>query len=418
MNKINSSHSKTITQRISSNLGWTGVSEIIGKGAVFIANIYLARTLGVENFGLFTFAQAITYYFWLGADLGTNMYGIREIARDKEHAEEIINSLFTLRLTSGACIFIIYSLILLVFFSEMASTTKLTFISCGLYIFTFSFFMDWVFKGLEQFRLIALGTFVSSTIYLVGIFLLVKGEGDIIPAALVWSSSFFFGGLSLFYMFHNRLQIKFIPSFNKKVWFMHLKKSVHFTIAGGLSALYNYLPILLTGILFSKYYVGLFSAPFKIISSLSAPGFFIASAFYPVVSDLYVNDRTAFFKAGNKLLLVMLTIGVPAAIVGFYFSKEIIIFLFGGQYLDSIIVFKVLIWLLPLQFIRYKYSTFLRSTEYQKWQFIPISIALVMMLIFIIFLPNDLNYLTAIVVMAELVLVMSYAWISRLTFNP
>ena len=85
---------KSIAQRVASNFGWLIVSQAVGKGIFFITNIYLARTLGVENFGLFTLAQTITFYLWLAVDLGTSMYGIREIAKNKEHAEDIINPLF------------------------------------------------------------------------------------------------------------------------------------------------------------------------------------------------------------------------------------------------------------------------------------------------------------------------------------
>lgn len=90
------------TKRVASNFLWSIVSEAIAKCVFFITTIYLARTLGVSNFGLFTLAQTITLYFWLAVDLGINMYGIREIAKDKENAEKIINPLLTLRIPSVA----------------------------------------------------------------------------------------------------------------------------------------------------------------------------------------------------------------------------------------------------------------------------------------------------------------------------
>jgi len=52
---------KSIARRIALNFGWSIVSAAIGKGVFFITNIYLARTLEVENFGLFTLSQTITF---------------------------------------------------------------------------------------------------------------------------------------------------------------------------------------------------------------------------------------------------------------------------------------------------------------------------------------------------------------------
>jgi len=64
---------KSIVRRVASNFGWLIVSQAVGKGIFFITNIYLARTLGVEHFGLFTLAQTITFYLWLAVDLGTGI---------------------------------------------------------------------------------------------------------------------------------------------------------------------------------------------------------------------------------------------------------------------------------------------------------------------------------------------------------
>jgi O-antigen/teichoic acid export membrane protein len=98
---------KSVAERVVSNFAWSVLSESLGKGLFFIATLYLARTLGVENFGLFTLAQTFTFYFWGAVDLGTNMYGIRELAKNKDTAEDIINPLLTLRITVGLAVFLL-----------------------------------------------------------------------------------------------------------------------------------------------------------------------------------------------------------------------------------------------------------------------------------------------------------------------
>jgi len=355
---------KSITQRVASNFGWSIVSEAIGKGVFFITNIYLARTLGVENFGLFTLAQTITFYFWLAVDLGTNMYGIREIAKDKENSEETINPLLTLRITAGFIVFSLY--VISLFILGMPAIKRLTFAGCGLYLLTYAFYSDWVLKGIEKFKYIAFGSFVSSIAFLVGTIYLVRTNNDVTIASFIWSSSYLLGSISLLYFLYRKLGIKYRPSFNFKIWVSHIKESIYFTISGSLMVIYQYLPILLLSIFFTNYEVGIFSAPYRIIITVCSAGFLLPMAFYPVFSELYEKDKVRFLRNQKIFRRFMIAVGLIVATLGIIFSEKVIILLFGTQYISSVPVFQIILLLVPLYFLRYTYGTLLLATGYQR----------------------------------------------------
>jgi O-antigen/teichoic acid export membrane protein len=256
-----------IAHRILSNLTWSILSEIIGKGGFFVANIYLARTLGVENFGLFSLAQTITLNLWIAVDLGTSMYGIREIAKNKADAENVINPLLTIRIISGLFVFLVYTLIL-IFFLNMPFYQVSIFFGCGLYLLFFNFYIDWVFKGLEKFQFIIFGSVLSSIVFLAGVFLLVKKSEDAAVASFVWSCSYIAGGIPMFVVLGKILNLRFTVLFNTEIWKFHLRESIQFTFAGIFSIFYNYLPIILLGVFSSKHDIGLFSAPTELLPFL------------------------------------------------------------------------------------------------------------------------------------------------------
>lgn len=352
------------TKRAASNFLWSVVSEAIAKGVFFLTSIYLARALGVSNFGVFTLAQTITFYIWFAVDLGIGMYGIREIAKDKEKVEHIINPLLTLRISSGLIFFTLYTISLLLI--DIPPAKRLVFIGCGLYLLTYSLYSDWIFKGLERFKFIAFGSFVSSTVFLISILYLVKGSDDLISASFIWSLSFLFGSLSLLYFLHRTLGIKYIPSLNLKLWFFHVKESIYFSVSGGLLAIYQYLPILYLSIFFTSYEIGLFSAPYRLIMAIGTAGFMIPMAFYPVFSELYLQDRDEFRKTHGKFQKIMLSLGIPVGVLGVLFGDEIISLFFGSQYIQAAGVFKILIWLVPLYFLRYTYGSVLLACGFQR----------------------------------------------------
>jgi O-antigen/teichoic acid export membrane protein len=414
---INNIYANGIVRRVASNFGWSIVSEAVGRGVFFITNIYLARTLGVSNFGLFTLAQTMTFYFWLAVDLGTNMYGIREIAKHKENAEEIINPLLTLRIIAGLLVFTVYTSS--VFLFDMTLEKKLVFASAGLYLITYSFYTDWVMKGLEKFKLIAAGSILSSVVFLGGTLLFVKVSGQTLAAMSVWSISYLAGGLWLFYFLHKKLGRRYRPTFDIKDWIGHLRESIFFTTSGSLMILYQYFPIFLLGIFFGDYELGLFSAPYRVVLAVGTAGFLLPSAFYPILSELYHKDRGNFRKTHRNLQIIMLATGAVIGITGALYAGDIIGTLFGNKYSDSIIVFKIIVWLIPLYFVRYSFGSVLYSAGFQRKHNIATLMGVILVLVTgMILIPEyGITGASVSLIIAEATIVISMWIISALAFG-
>jgi O-antigen/teichoic acid export membrane protein len=139
----------SVIQRIINNFSGILASEAIGKGFIFISNIILARRLGVEGFGLFTLAQTIAYFLWVGADLGTYMYGIREVARNRDD-DKVLGTLISLKIVSGICFYSIYALTIFLLPTNLSMQERLIFIASGLYILTYPFFLIGYLKELKS----------------------------------------------------------------------------------------------------------------------------------------------------------------------------------------------------------------------------------------------------------------------------
>lgn len=355
---------KSVAERVVSNFAWSVLSESLGKGLFFIATLYLARTLGVENFGLFTLAQTFTFYFWGAVDLGTNMYGIRELAKNKDTAEDIINPLLTLRITVGLAVFLLYTVSLSLL--DMPEVKKLAFAGCGLYLLTYAFYPDWIFKGLENFRYISLGSLASSLFFLLAAVSFVRGSQGLVTAAFVWSASYLLGSAVLFYFLLRKLNIRFRPDFNFKSWRTHLRESIFFQISGTLIMLSQYVPVVLLGLFFSDHTVGLFSAPYRIVIFVCHSGFLIMMSVYPVLSDLHDRDSSGFINTRTNFLKLMLPAGLAFAVIGTVFGDTIVSRALGEQYIQAAGVFKLIVWLIPVYFIRYVYGTSLQITGRQR----------------------------------------------------
>lgn len=351
-------------KRIASNFFWSLLGEGAAKGVIFITNVHLARVLGVSNFGVFSVAQIITLYLWVMVDIGIGMYGIREIARRKCEAESIANPLITLRMMSGIFFFSVYSGTL--FIMDMQPETRLVFVFSGLYLLTNSFYPDWVLKGLEKFKFIAVGSFITSGVFLASILVLVDDQADTALAALLSSLSFLCGSVALILMLKRITGVRVRPVFSPSLWLHHIRESVYFTVSGGFFLLYIFMPVLLLQFFMSSYEVGLFSAPYRIILAACSAGYLIPTAFYPALSEYFVKDREAFFASHKRLKTIMISIGTPIGVIGTVWGSGLVMLLFGNQYEESVGIFRVIVWLVPLVYLRYGYGNAFSAAGRQR----------------------------------------------------
>jgi O-antigen/teichoic acid export membrane protein len=71
------------TRKVARNTSYLVIASIISYVSYFFALMYMARYLGVEEFGIITLAISFTGIFGIFTDLGLNMLTVREVSRNK-----------------------------------------------------------------------------------------------------------------------------------------------------------------------------------------------------------------------------------------------------------------------------------------------------------------------------------------------
>jgi O-antigen/teichoic acid export membrane protein len=359
------SKQKGLLHRFSSNFGWTIIGEIGGKGIFFFVTVYLARVLGVKNYGIFTLAQTIVYFFWLAVDLGVNMYGSREIAKDKKNVDHIVNSLLTIRILSGFIVFTIFVTLTYSFITNPLQ--KFIFLGCALYLIARSINTDWVLRGLEIFKYIAFGNFATFLSMILLMFLIIKDKDDVIKASFIWSLCYFLGGSVLLLILFKKLKIKYKPVLKIQTLFSHIKESIHFTVSRGFLSLFQYLPLIYLGIFSTDYDVGLFSAPFRMITATTFVVSILQMAVFPIFADLYFSNREKFKKLHRLYWFISIAFGIAIGIFGTLFREEIMLFIYGDLYINSSFTFGIMIWFVSLISLRVVYGVVFAASGLQKF---------------------------------------------------
>lgn len=158
---------------------------------------YIARVLGAENNGVYIFTYTIVNYFVVFSAFGIEAYGNRLIAQSKTKGQDVLNhafsSLFWLHTIVTLLVFMGY--IFYVFF--IAKSYKTIFIIQTIWIFSAFFDINWLFFGLEEFKISVTRNFIIKICSIVCIFVFVRNSTDLWLYTLIMGIGQFFSNIFL-----------------------------------------------------------------------------------------------------------------------------------------------------------------------------------------------------------------------------
>ena len=145
----------------------------------FLTYPYVSRVLGVEKIGAVNFIDSVINYFIMLSMLGIVIVGIRDVARTRNDREELNRTFSSILFLNIA--FTVVALgalgITYLLMPELQGHGGLVMIGVVKLIANV-FLMDWFFKGIENFKIITIRTFIVRTIYVVCTFLFIHSPED------------------------------------------------------------------------------------------------------------------------------------------------------------------------------------------------------------------------------------------------
>lgn len=140
---------------------------------------YVSRVLGVTNIGICNFVDSVVNYFILISMMGVGIYGIREVAAckgDRGRLDRAFSDIFMLNTIATT---IALALLLITTFAvpQLAAHKHLMLIGAMKLVFNY-LLVEWLYKGLEEFRYITMRTLMVKTGYVISVFVFVRGPED------------------------------------------------------------------------------------------------------------------------------------------------------------------------------------------------------------------------------------------------
>ena len=303
-----------------------------------ITTPYLARVLGADRTGNYSYAYSIAYYFVLFAMLGLNNYGNREIARcrdDIEARSKKFWSIYAMQLSTSIISFFAY--IIYCFTVKRADVISWILV---LYVISASLDINWFFWGLEEFRITVTRNTVIKLSSVAAILLLVKSQEDLYLYTAIMAISSCLSPLLLWPYLHKRINwIR--PSISEIM--VHLKPNIVLFIPVIAVSLYKVMDKIMLGSMATYSEVGFYDYSEKVIAIPIACVNALGTVMLPRMSNLVARQETA---EEHRIIKKSIIIGTALAIsMGFglmAIGNVFVPFFYGPGYEKCELLFYIL----------------------------------------------------------------------------
>jgi len=304
--------------------------EILALAAPLITAPYVSRVLGAEGVGIYSYSQSCIAYFTMFAVLGTNIYGMREIARCRDDKTVYSKTFWEIEIltviTSTVCV------ILWVGITIQSTEYKPYFLALVPTLFASMFDISWFYTGQEAVGYTVFWNAICKIAGVVLIFSFIKSKDDVVAYIMLNSLILMFGNLSMWIFlpkFLVRVSVKSL-----RIWH-HFKETLIYFIPTIATSIYTVLDKTLIGLITNDAYQnGFYEQATKIINIAKTASF--------VALNSVMGARLAYLFAENKIeeakskiktamnMILLLTIGSMFGVVAI--ASDFVPVFFGEGY--------------------------------------------------------------------------------------
>lgn len=336
-------------RKILLNSSWLLLANSLIKIISFFYTLFLAKTLGVSNFGLFVVALA---YFSLVAslvDFGFNRYIVREGAKNTKILPSLLGTIILIRIILVVTVIVFFGLFIYSFDKNLLRADLALLATVAVLPQSIAITLDACLVALEKLRYSAYGLVVltiSSTF--LGVYLIFSGSGVYGPVIALVVGNILYLAFLIPIVRINKIDIfsKVSLSGIGKI----LSGSLPYGFLGILGLLYFRVDVLLLSYIKNSAETGIYGAAYKFLEAVVFVPSAISAGLFPQFAKLADKNPCALYALYKKSLVVAFLISLPF-VLGFIFILPIIIKMFLPQYFASIELVKILALTIPFLFM-------------------------------------------------------------------
>lgn len=370
------------------NTNWLLFDKILRMTFGLLVGVWVARYLGPDKFGLYSYVSSFVFLFVLFINLGLDHLVVRELIQKKYSEEEILGTSFLMKLF-GSFLMVFVILIAIQFTSNDSYTNKLIYIFAFGSIFQTFNVIDFYFQSIVLSKFIVYSNIIS--LILISIFkvILILLDAPLIYFIIAVASDFIIISFGFLYFYIKKSGSLLKWKFNILVFKKFLKDCWPIILSAGMITIYNKIDQVMLKEITTNTEVGIYSAALKLSTTWYFIPTLITNSVFPALIQLKINNEVLFYKRLQLLYDSLIWLAIIISIIFFFTSDLIIQFLFGDEYIKSSTVLSIHIWTGILVFFGVARQKWIIIENTQKWVLIlNILIAIINIVLNIILIPK------------------------------
>lgn len=359
-------------QNVVTNTGWQFADKIVRMAIGLVVGVWMARYLGPEQFGIFSYALALVALIAPLASLGLEDFVVRNIVRDPGARDETLGTSFILSLSSGlVSILVAIGVILFLRPDDTLSHWLVGIIAVGAIFQSFYVIEHW-FNSQVQAKFIVLArnpVFLFCSLLKI---LLIINKQPLIAFAWVALLEVAMGSLGLIIAY---------SSLQKRVWDWRFKPGV------AKSLLKDSWPHLLSGVVIILYWridqvmlgemigsgeVGVYSVAVRLAEVWMFIPMAIFWSVFPAIIEARATSEDLMFERLQKFYNLMAFLAYSVALPVTFLADWLVGTLFGEAYLRAGMMLILLTWANVFSSLDIARNSFLTSMNWTRLYFVTV----------------------------------------------
>lgn len=330
---------------IKRNFVYSASYQILNILVPLVTTPILARTIGAEGNGIFSYTQSIANYFVLFAQLGITNYGVREIARcggDRDLRSRKFADMFAMNLGWGCLVVAAYIAYSLSFGFSYMPITLIWLCWVGGSVLD----VTWLLNGCEEFKIPMIRSACTRLAGMAAIVLLVRSESDVWIYVSAIAVPFLLNALLVWPFVQRYVDIR-KPTFHGAV--SHLKPNLILFVPVVAVSLYTLLDKVMLGALGGMVQAGLYDYAEKVSKMPLAVITALGAVVLPRMTEVIASGRRGEAKglvSTTMWFMECVSIALCFGIVAV--ANEFVALFFGEGYGECVPLMSMLSVIVPL----------------------------------------------------------------------
>lgn len=336
------------------NTGWMMGEQCLRIIAGIFVGVWVARYLGPEKFGTFSYVIAFTAMFSGIAKLGLDHIIVRELVNHPTKRDYYLGTAFWLKIL-GAFIVICLMAAAVTFTTNDASTNLyISIITAGLIFQSFEI-VEFYFQSQVLAKIICICKIIQLTFSSIIKIYLVITEAELLWIVVVTAFDTFSLAISYIIAYQLRNRPIFYNKFDLSIAKQLLNNSWPLILSTIMISIYTRIDQIMIKELIGEYELGLYSAAARLIEILIIPASVLISSLSPhFLRNNIQNEYLAYSKLSQVVMILGGFIIITSLIGSDLFYKKT----FGTEYNKSSEYFNLLLLSLPFVYLSMPFSTY------------------------------------------------------------